>query len=389
MTDNLLTLDLSRVYLEIDAAVQQRAWQDSRGASTPASRWNSYLNQICIDTVLPWLEAESTPSRALTTPKPPLLPTIWELVTGSAVEVGPGRLILLPTESIDLETLEVPQEWVDIPTWVGDYYLTLQVNLDEGWLHVANFATHRQLKEKAEYSWQDRVYRQDASDTISDLNVLWVAQALYPAEVKRVAVAALPWLAKAEASSLIQRLGQTHTTPIPRLAIPFERWGALLAHGGWRRQLAETRWGRPSQPSVLDWLSASIDRVSQQVGWQAVSYEAVAAARGHEGPQTQTALSRQVLIAGGTYLLQISPSVDQGTHGWRFELRNAVPAGQVPAGLTLRLLTEDLQPFENNEVTATEPIDSIFIDVELMPSEGIVWDTSPTADQYDAEILRF
>lgn len=386
MAEDLLTLDLSRVYLEIDETVQQLAWQASRGLSTPASCWRAYLNQLCLNTVSPWLEAESSLGRALSVPKPSLLPTLWEFVTGSAVVLGPWRFILLPTESIDLETLSVPQEWVDIPGWAGDYYLTVQANLDEGWLQVANFTTHRQLKEKGTYDWRDRTYRLDATVAIDDLNVLWVSQDLYPEEAKRMAVADLPALSKDQADSLIQRLGMANANSLPRLAIPFEPWAALLTHGGWRRQLAEHRWGRPERPSVIDWLTTSIDHLSQQIGWQTVSYTAATSSRGSDIAPVQTALTRPISIANQAYQLEISP---QGGQVWRFALRSAVPGGLVPADLTLRLLTEDRHSFEGNEVTAYEPVESIFIDVELAPGEGIVWETQPIDNQYDPEILRF
>lgn len=397
MTEDMLTLDLGRVYLEIDARVQQRAWQTSQTLATPASRWRAYLNQLCLETVRPWLEAESSAGRAYPSPQPPLLPTIWELVDGTAVELGAWRYILLPTEAVDLETLDVPQEWVDIPQWIGDYYLTVLVNLDQGWVQVAHGATHYQIKQTARYDWRDRTYRLNAAEAIGDLNVLWVSQELYPEEVKRMAVAPLPTLAKAQADSLIQRLGQADTTPLPRLAVPFERWGALVAHGGWRRQLAATRWGEAASPSVLDWLGQQIDRLSQQVGWQGITLEAAGAgARGSGTASPQTALARHLTIEGETYLLQVSPqrnqdqiNQDQGNQAWRFELRHLLPAGKVPPGLTLTLLTEDLQSFAGNQVTAHEPVESIYIDVELAPGEGLVWQTSPVADQYDSEILRF
>jgi hypothetical protein len=390
MTDHLQTLDLSQVYLEIDETTQQRAWQQSQTLATPASRWRAYLNQLALDAVIPWLATESGYGRALPSPKSALLPTIWELVTGAAVEVGPLRFVILPTETIDLEAMAIPQEWLDIPQWVGDYYLTLQVNVDEGWLRVSQFATHAQIKARANYDWRDRTYHLDASNAIGDLNVLWVSHDLYPEDVKRSAVAPLPALSQAQAQNLIQRLGQADATPLPRLAIPSDQWGALMAHGGWRRQLAETRWGRPTQGLVGDWISAQIDRLSQQVGWQSVVFQAATAgARSSATAAPSTALVRQITLAGGEYLLQIYPLPDQGDRAWRFELRSALPAGQVPAGFSLTLLTEDLQAFEGNTVTAPEATESLSIDLDLAPGEGIVWQTDPVSEQYDAEILWF
>ena len=390
MDDDTLTLDLDRVYLEIDSTRQQEAWQASQALATANSRWRAYLNQVCLATVQPWLESEYAAGQALPSPQPALLPTMWELVTGSAIEVGPWRFILVPTEAIDLEELRVPQEWVDVPSWVGDYYLTVQINLDEGWVHIANFTTHAQLRDKSQYDWRDRAYALKQGDAISDLNVLWIAQELYPEEVKRASVPALPSLPLDHANALIEQLGNVEAVPLPRLAIPFERWGALLAHGGWRSQIAHARWGRPTPLSALDWLSRGVTRLGRQLGWEAVSYEAaIAGARSDQATSTQTALTRQVNIDGMAYALQISPLSGLTGQSWRFALHPVQPGGRIPAGVSLRLLTEDLQPFERNEVMANEPAENIFIDVELTPGEGVVWETTPKASQYEPEILRF
>ncbi|MEO0852181.1 MAG: DUF1822 family protein, partial [Cyanobacteria bacterium J06648_11] len=55
----------------------------------------------------------------------------------------------------------------------------------------------------------------------------------------------------------------------------------------------------------------------------------------------------------------------------------------------LRLLTEDLQPFDGNEDKATTEVEALFVDVAIAPSEGIVWELDPTPEDYDREILRF
>ena len=81
--------------------------------------------------------------------------------------------------------------------------------------------------------------------------------------------------------------------------------------------------------------------------------------------------------------------VDLANNVWRFELSSLAPGGLIPTGVTLRLLTEDLQPFENNEDTATAPVEQLYIEVALESGEGIVWEIEPTPEDYDREILRF
>ena len=50
--------------------------------------------------------------------------------------------------------------------------------------------------------------------------------------------------------------------------------------------------------------------------------------------------------------------------------------------MTLRLLSEDLQPFEHNEDRAEEESDRLYVDVRVQPGEGLVWEVEPTPDDY-------
>lgn len=381
-----LDLDLDCTYLEVASSVQERAWQTSQRLATPASRWRAYLNQMSLDTLLPWLEDEGVAARVQPMLAQSLLPTIWEWVSGTALDLNGSRLVVLPTDTIDVEEFRVPQEWIDCPAWIGDYYILVQINPDDGWLKLAGFATHQMLKTQGHYDWRDRTYSLQASDLILDLNVLWVSEMLNPSATKRTALNPLPTLAIAQAQQLIQRLSHVDILD-PRLEIDFQSWGALMTHGGWRRQMAEERWGKPASFSVTQWFQSGVSQLAQQLGWQAVSFQAATVgARGDTDPNLQQGLTRSLLIQNESYLLNIF-CIDDHTNAWRFELRKL--NGIIPQGITLKLLTEDLQSFDNNQITATEPTESLSIDVALESEEGIVWEIEPTPSQYEPEILRF
>ncbi len=398
MTADAALLALDTLYMEVDSHQQARAWQQSRTLATPASRWRAYLNQLGLSTLTSWLKAEGIVAKPAIAS--PLLSTVWELVTGSALTCQGARLIVLATEAVDSDELRVPQSWVDIPSWAGDYYLLLQVNPDDGpedgpennWVRFSGFATHQTLKAKGSYDWRDRTYSLDNTHLTDDLNVLLVAQDLYPEAIKRTALAPLPTLSTAQARQLIARLGNDSLLE-PRLAVGFEQWGALVANGGWRRQLAEQRWGR-TQPSVPQWLRSGlaqvgdqlIPRIAEQLGWQQMSYQTVAAARDAEAVSAQAVLCREIEIEGEAYTLQVMPLL-AGENAWRFELTRV--AGQIPLGVSLELLSEDLQPFAENQAIAMAPVDCLYVDVALAPDEGIVWKTEPAPSQYEPEILRF
>ncbi|MCY7368279.1 MAG: DUF1822 family protein, partial [Chamaesiphon sp.] len=61
----------------------------------------------------------------------------------------------------------------------------------------------------------------------------------------------------------------------------------------------------------------------------------------------------------------------------------------IPCGVKLRLLTEDLLPFANHEDIALTATDRLFLEVRVSPGDGLVWETEPQPDLFDREILRF
>lgn len=380
MTSDLALFDAT--YLEIDADSQAQAWQQNDGPS----RWQAYLNQLCLETVIPWLR-EDHALRAIPALKTPSLQSIWAVVTGTPIQVGAQKIVLIPTETIDLDELRVPQEWIDIPNWMADYYVATQVNPDEGWVRIGGFTKHLQLKEQGAYDWCDRTYTLNDTDLTSDLNVLWLTQQFNPQEITQTAVNPLSTLSKAQADQLIQRLGNSDLVT-PRLAIPFEQWGSLIAHGGWRQQLAAKRRGMTEQPSVGQWLQTGMTNLAQQMGWQSITLQPqLSAARGDQPSTPIAAISRQLQIEGQPYELNIYAVENE--LAWRFELRPVTPGAMIPEGFVLRLLTEDLESFEGNEDQVSESVDRLYIDVALEAGEGIVWMTEPQSDLYDQEILRF
>ena len=382
-----LDLDLEKIYLDIDPTLQAQAWQKSQTLSAPASRWRAYLNDLALRSLLHWLRS----SAGAVSCKPMLRdgrwPTVWEWVNGSACEVEGLRWVLLPTEAMDDEELRVPQEWIDIPAWVGDYYLLLQVNPEDGWVKISGYTTHAALKEQGDYDGRDRTYSLPASELFSDINIIDLTQAIAPETVKRAALSPVPELPLAQANQLMQRLSDSAQLN-PRLAIGFGPWSALLSHGGWRIEMTRQRQGNPPSRSIRQWLQEGLTQQIQQLGWQTVSFQPVTVgARGENDELLETALSKDIEIAGERYQIQVLERISEQPNAWRFELRKL--NGVIPPGITLRLLTEDLQPFENNAVTASAPVEFLFVDVALAPGEGIVWITEPMPEMYEAEILRF
>ena len=383
----------TQLVLELNETTINQAWSDSQNAANDRSRWQNYLNQLALNTFLPWLQTEEDSSAQagfdLATHA-----DIWEVVNGTAINLQDAKLVLIPTEAEDLSELRVSQEWIDIPEWSADYYLAVQVNVDAGYIRVWGYATHQQLKTKANFSHNDRSYTLTDDELIADIDVLWVARELCPEEVTQVAVEPLTAIATTQAENLIKRLGD-QSILLPRLAVPFRTWAALIQNKAWCRRLAATRRGVTYKTPVLQWLQQGMTNLTTDLGWRPIEMTpSVIGARGVATPEPTTSsavpsfgLAKQVAIANQSYEIKIIPLTDSGS--WRFELRSLILGGMIPTGFKLRLLTEDLQSFEGNEDLATEPVEQLFLEVDLELGESLIWQIEPTPDNYQPEVLQF
>lgn len=382
-----LLFDPTQLVIHLPETLKQQAWNKSQNAGTPYSRWQSYLNQLTLEAVIPSAKEEQE-----ATVKPWLnrktLANIAELVNGTAIMLGKTKVVLIPSEAEDLEELRLPQEWVDIPEWIADYYLAAQVNLDAGFLRIWGYTTHQQIKNNGTYNPTDRTYTLDNTDLITDINAFWVARELCPEEVTQVPVSPIATISSTQANNLIQRLKDTEIL-LPRLAIPFTIWAALIQNPAWRNGLVEKRQGI-ERVSVLSWLQTEATNLLPELGWRQVEFQpSTVGARGKSDNVTaipHKALAKQLTIADQPYELKILP---METDTWRFELRSLALGAMIPSGFTLRLLTETEESFEGNEDTAIAPVEMLYLEVELETGEGLIWEVEPTPDDYQAELLRF
>ncbi|MGK7898371.1 MAG: DUF1822 family protein [Xenococcus sp. (in: cyanobacteria)] len=385
MTVNLELFYPNQFVTEFPPTVQEKAWTSSQNAATPQSRWQIYLNQLTLDVLIPFIEEEQDEPVRLWLNKQSLA-NISELVNGTAIMIGGAKLVLIPSESEDLEELRVPQEWIDIPEWVGDYYLGVQVNLDSGFIRVWGYTTHQKLKTTATYDHRDRSYTIDGSDLIDDLNALWVARELCPDEVTTVAISEITEISTTQAENLIQRLGNQENL-LPRLNIPFPLWASLIKNDAWRNNLVEKRRGI-ARVSVLNWFKAEASNLIAELGWRQIDFQPnrVGARGVADTVSPQPALAKKLTIAGQPYELKIIPLESDN---WGFELRSLALGAMIPTGFILRLLTADRQSFPGNEAIAKTPIERLYLQVALDKGESLIWEIEPTPDDYQAEILKF
>jgi len=255
--------------VEIDPTLQEAAEQ--RSSSQIYCRQDAYLNDICLAAFLSWFQTEYDPeARAWLSPQEQR--GIGGILNGCAINLGLSsqRLVLLPSQTSDTEALEIPQEWIDIPSWVADYYLAVQIDPQGEWLRVWAYTTHAEIKAMAVYDGSDRTY--STTTLHRDLNALWGNLQHCPEATTQGPVTCLESIPAGQAENLISRLGNPELA-FPRQAIPFQQWGALLDQPSWRRAIAQQRSGTSTQSSALRlgrWLQAQTDSVMQSEGWQSL-----------------------------------------------------------------------------------------------------------------------
>ncbi len=248
MKPTIGNFDSTPVDLTIPISLQDDGWQLSQQRHTRANQWQGYLNYLCLTVCLPWLSANF---RGVSIDFDPVAtglrqwvaPSFWEVVDGSIVTIDRSRVCLLPHTSCDRSELRVPQEWMEIPNWIADYYWAVQINLDAQSATIWGGASHAQIQQRGGYDGLDRTYYIDADDL--------QYQSSAPT---RGRVSPLKTLAADRADRYLGELSRPQLA-IPRLDIRTADWGdwlSLLANDTWRLELFRRRLATVSPLTVRD-----------------------------------------------------------------------------------------------------------------------------------------
>jgi hypothetical protein len=96
---------------------------------------------------------------------------------------------------------------------------------------------------------------------------------------------------------------------------------------------------------------------------------------------------KHLTIEGEPYELTIRCR-DRATNTWDFFLEPSHPWQSIPEGYQLRLLTESLEIFAEEETEEDEKILSIE-NLQLQSGQQLIWETEPKPDDYQPEVLCF
>jgi Protein of unknown function (DUF1822) len=244
-----------QLWVELTSENLKNTLPSTEDFSHEAAVYRAYLNLLCLNYLLPLFADIANVEELPKSDAPDYRKSLWEFINGTRIEFLGHRLIIIPSETIDLDEFLIEQEWVDIPELAGDYYLAVQINLEGGWLRVWGFTTHRKVKTEGKYDTRDRAYSIDSEDLFENLNALWVSLKLCQGE--KGLIEPLPTLSHNQIERLLTELGKPSLYS-PRLKVPFAQWGAFLAADNLRQKLYFRRMGKESALQKLGNLSEKI-----------------------------------------------------------------------------------------------------------------------------------
>ena len=250
--DDLTALYPEQLFLEFTRQERERAWQEiqHKNSINVTACWQMYLNYLCLHTLLNYLDKEQDFNFSPTVWKQSELPHFWQILTGTALELNQKRIIIIPQEENSCSELRVPREWVDIPGWAGNYYLGIEINLEQCWMRVWGYTTYEQLRTKGHYDGVDETYCLPAEELIEELTALWtMIEFDWDCQLQ---LTPLSWgepgnsretlnsfptsLSANDATALLTRLNRGDRGWL-RLNLPFEEWRALITDNRWRHKL--------------------------------------------------------------------------------------------------------------------------------------------------------
>jgi Protein of unknown function (DUF1822) len=268
---DLTTLFPDPLWLRYDNAQSYAELTMPQRYSNETARHNAMLNARCLSAFTNWIQENLTLLSLPTLwPNKAELPGIWEFVNGTALILDHTRLVLIPSDAMDTEEFAVPQEWVDIPNWRADYYLPMQVDLEENWVCMWGYVSHPQLKSHGQYDSIYRTYSIDRVWVMTDLTMFWEARNI--AIKDQSDLESVDRLPRSQIDLWIQSLSQPSPFS-PRLNLMFEQWAELLEKADSRQKLYRLRLENatsPIQSPIINtglWLKDKIDAFAQELSW--------------------------------------------------------------------------------------------------------------------------
>ena len=257
------------LYFNLSFEMQAQAWQQSRCHSNPTARNQAYLGYLCLQGFIQWVSERFDDDCYEARPYVKDLESLWEFIEGVPIALGDNKLVLIPSQTLSPNDLIVPQEWIDIPELRADFYVAVQVNLEDDeedcWMAVRGVVTNLELEKRATYTRNRRIYTVSPEDWHEDLSFLWETLGIYSAKP----ISPLAPMSYTTVKEAVRALSPAALrSPRLRLQLPFAQWGGLMANETWRKELYQQRVKAPALTQWFQTQGSAIAKELEAIGWQ-------------------------------------------------------------------------------------------------------------------------
>ena len=258
--ENIQLLDSSyteQLKIKLTVDIKQKARAKVAHISNEVTRHRSYLNLIVRNTFLSWLslilEKEITDNSSLENNL-----SIWEFINGNAIDIDASRIVLVPIETEDKSEIYIPEEWLKIPNWVGNYYVVVEVNLEEDYLNFWGYTSYEEIINNSELDIVNYHRNLEGEYLENDLTLISLEYE-YGWE-KAPQIEPLPFVSRQQKNNLV---AQIQDELFPRYRLDFSQWLTIVSDDETRNHLFNYR-----QPiNLSQWLDQRIE-LTLSKGWQ-------------------------------------------------------------------------------------------------------------------------
>ncbi|MCM1981545.1 DUF1822 family protein [Lyngbya confervoides] len=343
------------IWLEFSEQDQQQCWEET--ASCKIDRQIAYLNRLVQRVVLPYLQ-ESVPTAQLEEALRDL-PGLG--INGTAIALESHRLVVIPSDQLDYDEWEVPQEWIESELR-ADIVLVVQVDLDRRQMRLWGYSPQATILEKGEKRTFTRSYAIAAADLTEHISALWLQLRFFPESMRCISQAVIP-TPTLSLDRLMDLMDQLAQASFPRTAIAFADWCAVIHNPTWRHTWVErmTALGETESEGVppLTRLSQWFDH-PLQTSWQPIQHiiqpKLISSFMDNQIKQAKL-IDLGVAFSGEKFALMLTLDRQEETYSIQASLYPTGEQATLPPELKLRVLTEAGELFK--EVTAR--VDDEFI----------------------------
>lgn len=256
---NLIFIDtpIDEIKIQLTDKIKAETLQETNKLSNEVTSFRGYLNLLVRKTFISWLNL-MLETNFIDGVKLENNLSIWEFINGNAIHIDASRIILIPIETQDKTEFSIPEEWLKIPQWVGNYYVAVEVNLEENYLHFAGYTSYEDMKTYSKLDSFNHCLDFPYECLENDLSLM-ILEYQYGWDTLPT-ISPLPILSSQIKEKLFQEIQDNLS---PRLLVNFSQWLSLISDSQTRYQLFSSR----QSLNLSEWLNSKFS-VTLTKGWQ-------------------------------------------------------------------------------------------------------------------------